>query len=50
MPMFDTAFVLLVITALLAVVGLCQPFAAYLKLPLPSFSVLSASHWAASRC
>jgi CPA1 family monovalent cation:H+ antiporter len=34
-PMFDTAFVLLVIAALLVVVGFCQPLAAYLKLPLP---------------
>jgi CPA1 family monovalent cation:H+ antiporter len=33
--MFDTAFVLLVITALLVVVGFCQPLAAYLKLPPP---------------
>jgi monovalent cation:H+ antiporter, CPA1 family len=33
--MFDTAFVLLVIAALLVVVGFCQPLAAYLKLPLP---------------
>ena len=31
--MFDTAFVLLVIAALLVVVGFCQPLAAYLKLP-----------------
>jgi monovalent cation:H+ antiporter, CPA1 family len=35
MPMFDTAFVLLVIAALLVVVGFCQPLAAYLKLPPP---------------
>jgi CPA1 family monovalent cation:H+ antiporter len=34
-PMFDTAFVLLVIAALLVVVGFCQPLAAYLKLPPP---------------
>ena len=33
--MFDTAFVLLVIAVLLVVVGLCQPLAAYLKLPPP---------------
>jgi monovalent cation:H+ antiporter, CPA1 family len=33
--MFDTAFVLLIITALLVVVGFCQPLAAYLKLPPP---------------
>ncbi len=33
--MFDTAFVLLVIAALLVVVGFCQPLAAYLKLPTP---------------
>jgi CPA1 family monovalent cation:H+ antiporter len=33
--MFDTAFVLLVIAMLLAVVGVCQPLAAYLKLPPP---------------
>jgi monovalent cation:H+ antiporter, CPA1 family len=33
--MLDTAFVLMVIAALLAVVGLCQPLAAYLKLPPP---------------
>ena len=33
--MLDIAFVLIVITALLVVVGLCQPLAAYLKLPLP---------------
>jgi hypothetical protein len=33
--MFNTAFVLLVIAALLMVVGFCQPLAAYLKLPLP---------------
>jgi monovalent cation:H+ antiporter, CPA1 family len=33
--MFDTAFVLLVIAALLVVVGFCQPLAAYLKLPQP---------------
>ncbi len=33
--MFDTAFVLLVVAMLLAVVGLCQPLAAYLKLPPP---------------
>src|SRR5947209_240348 len=31
----DIAFVLMVITALLVVVGLCQPLAAYLKLPPP---------------
>ena len=31
----DIAFVLIVITALLVVVGLCQPLAAYLKLPTP---------------
>ena len=31
----DIAFVLIVITALLVVVALCQPLAAYLKLPLP---------------
>jgi monovalent cation:H+ antiporter, CPA1 family len=34
-PMFDTAFVLLVIAALLVVVGFCQPLAAYLRLPPP---------------
>src|SRR6516164_9751733 len=34
-PMPDIAFVLIVITALLVVVGLCQPLAAYLKLPPP---------------
>ena len=33
--MFDTAFVLLVIAMLLAVVGVCQPLAAYLRLPPP---------------
>src|SRR6516164_3188849 len=33
--MFDTAFVLLVISALLVVVGFCQPLAAHLKLPPP---------------
>ena len=33
--MLDTAFVLLVIAALLVVVGFCQPLAAYLKLPPP---------------
>ena len=33
--MFDIAFVLLVIAALLVVVGFCQPLAAYLKLPPP---------------
>src|SRR6516164_6364768 len=33
--MFDTAFVLIVVAALLVVVGFCQPLAAYLKLPLP---------------
>ena len=33
--MIDTAFVLLVIAALLVVVGFCQPLAAYLKLPPP---------------
>ena len=33
--MFDTAFVLLVIAALLVVVGFCKPLAAYLKLPPP---------------
>src|SRR5215472_3407865 len=33
--MFDIAFVLLVIAALLVVVGLCQPLAAYLRLPPP---------------
>jgi monovalent cation:H+ antiporter, CPA1 family len=33
--MVDIAFVLIVITALLVVVGLCQPLAAYLKLPAP---------------
>jgi CPA1 family monovalent cation:H+ antiporter len=33
--MLDIAFVLLVIAALLIVVGLCQPLAAYLKLPPP---------------
>ena len=31
--MLDIAFVLIVITGLLVVVGLCQPLAAYLKLP-----------------
>jgi monovalent cation:H+ antiporter, CPA1 family len=35
MLMFDIAFVLLVIAALLVVVGFCQPLAAYLKLPPP---------------
>jgi CPA1 family monovalent cation:H+ antiporter len=35
MPTIDTAFVLLVVTVLLAVVGLCQPLAARLKLPPP---------------
>lgn len=34
--MLDTAFVLLVIAVLLVVVGLCQPLAAYLKLPPPA--------------
>jgi monovalent cation:H+ antiporter, CPA1 family len=33
--MLDTAFVLLVIAVFLVVVGLCQPLAAYLKLPPP---------------
>ena len=33
--MFDIAFVLLVIAALLVVVGFCQPLAAYLRLPPP---------------
>ena len=33
--MSDTAFVLLVIAALLVVVGFCQPLSAYLKLPPP---------------
>jgi CPA1 family monovalent cation:H+ antiporter len=33
--MLDIAFVLMVIAALLVVVGLCQPLAAYLKLPPP---------------
>ena len=33
--MFDTAFVLLVVAALLVVVGFCQPLAAYLRLPPP---------------
>ena len=33
--MLDIAFVLIVITALLVVVGLCQPLAVYLKLPPP---------------
>ncbi|MBO0735432.1 MAG: cation:proton antiporter [Alphaproteobacteria bacterium] len=33
--MLDTAFVLIVITALLVIVGFCQPLAAYLKLPPP---------------
>jgi CPA1 family monovalent cation:H+ antiporter len=33
--MFDSAFVLLVVALLLAVVGLCQPVAAHLKLPPP---------------
>src|SRR6201998_3790751 len=33
--MFDTAFFLLVIPALLVVVGFCQPLAGYLKLPPP---------------
>src|SRR3984893_9605418 len=33
--MFDTAFVLFVIAALLVVVGFCQPLAARLKLPPP---------------
>ena len=34
-PMLDIAFVLIVVAVLLAVVGLCQPLAAYLKLPPP---------------
>ena len=33
--MFDTAFVLIVIAALLVVIGVCQPLAARLKLPPP---------------
>ena len=33
--MFDTAFILLVVAMLLAVVGVCQPLAGYLKLPPP---------------
>src|SRR5215471_13163822 len=33
--MLDVAFVLIVITALLVVVAICQPLAAYLKLPPP---------------
>src|SRR6516225_1948534 len=33
--MFDTAFVLLVIAALLVIVGFCQPLSAYLELPPP---------------
>src|SRR5580692_11066336 len=33
--MLDIAFVLIVITALLVVVGVCQPLAAYLTLPPP---------------
>ena len=33
--MVDSAFTLLVLAALLAVVGLCQPLASYLKLPPP---------------
>ena len=33
--MLDISFILLVIAALLAVIGLCQPLAAYLKLPPP---------------
>src|SRR5499427_5310156 len=33
--MLDTAFVLIVISALLVIVGVCQPLAAYLKLPPP---------------
>jgi monovalent cation:H+ antiporter, CPA1 family len=33
--MLDAAFVLIVITALLVVVGLCQPLAAHLRLPPP---------------
>src|ERR1700687_1448267 len=33
--MLDIAFVLIVITVLLVVVGLCQPLATYLKLPPP---------------
>src|SRR5215472_11579359 len=33
--MLDTIFVLIVITALLIIVGVCQPLAAYLKLPPP---------------
>jgi monovalent cation:H+ antiporter, CPA1 family len=33
--MVDTAFTLLVLAALLAVVGLCQPLASHLKLPPP---------------
>jgi hypothetical protein len=57
--MFDTAFVLLVIAALLVVVGFCQPLAAYLKLPPPVLlgvvgvalggfpAVLSALGWSA---
>ena len=57
--MFDTAFVLLVITALLVVVAFCQPLAAYLNLPPPVIlgvvgvalggfpAVFSALGWAA---
>src|SRR5262245_10503219 len=33
--MFEPAFVLLVVAVLLAVVGVCQPLAAYLRLPPP---------------
>ena len=33
--MFETAFVLLVVAALLIIVGICQPLAARLKLPPP---------------
>ena len=33
--MFETAFVLLVVAALLTIVGICQPLAARLKLPPP---------------
>ena len=57
--MFDTAFVLLVIAALLVVVGFCQPLAASLRLPPPVLlgvvgvalggfpAVLSAFGWSA---
>ena len=53
--MLDIAFVLIVITGLLVVVGLCQPLAAYLKLPPPVllgvvglvvlFRLIAAPYW-----